>query len=139
MSSSPGLPQSSSQSSNISLDSKNSVKSSKKFFSLPRRRSQKFKKGRKSSAADDTDSEEEISTTFENPPLCSNSVSNGTPTSIGDSSFSTDRSQKTLSVILREADEVLTGYDDEHDKSDDDVMGSFDFELDAEDIDHSRR
>ena len=95
-----------------------SPKAGKKFFSLGRRR--EGKKGRPSVSEE---SDEEDSNAKE----MTSSESGGS---------NMDRSQKTLSVILREADEALAGIDDVDSGSDhsleDDGIGAFDLEIDPQ-------
>lgn len=111
---------STSQMSDFSIGSSEmkSPKAGKKFFSLGRRR--EGKKGRPSVSEE---SDEEDSNAKE----MTSSESGGS---------NMDRSQKTLSVILREADEALAGIDDVDSGSDhsleDDGIGAFDLEIDPQ-------
>lgn len=129
LSSKPSIGRSGSQLSEMtSLAKTPSQKTHKKLFGLGRRR-EGSKKGHPSV---DEESDEDIPTTFES--VMTQSSSNGSAGS------ATDRSQKTLSVILREADEALSGLGDDDEggsgKSDggddasDDGMSAFHLELD---------
>lgn len=101
----------------------------KKLFSIGRK--SKDKKGRRIGSIDDGQSDEEIPTTTDASLIDSRS-------GVAGQGMPTDRSQKTLSVILREADEALAGLDDDDglagnaEGNDDDDVGAFDFDIDLD-------
>lgn len=125
------------------LKSPKSPKSSKKLFSIGRKSKDKrgSRKSGSSNGMEGEDSDEDIPTTTDPNLIESRSSMAAANNNAGAGSM--DRSQKTLSVILREADEALSGLDGDddydgdnfdldgmHGDDDDDIGGAFDLDID---------
>ncbi|PWN34766.1 uncharacterized protein FA14DRAFT_188822 [Meira miltonrushii] len=125
-----------------SIGSPKSPKSGKKLFSIGRKNKDKHssrKSGSSNGMGDESD--EDIPTTTDPNLIESRSSIAGGNGTTGTGSM--DRSQKTLSVILREADEALSGIDGDddydgdnfdldgmHGDDDDEIGGAFDLDID---------